>query len=362
MELVVLDESFQSVAVIDSYKSLIWADRYNEYGDFELYLRMDNDLLKFIKEDYYLWRKDSEHVMIIESLAIDSDVEEGNYLTVKGRSLESIPERRIIWGQTIIEGGLQLIIREFLNECIIAPAIAERKIDNFIFKMSDDERITKLMGSVQYNGDNLYDVIKSLCVTNKLGFKIVLDEENRFVFSLYMGTDRSYAQEANPYVVFSPKYENIINSNFYTSKAEMKNVAFVAGEGEGAKRKKAIVYEGEAPQGLSRREIFTDARDISTTTDREELTETEYQAQLENRGKEALSECGIKTAFEGEVETTRLFRYGEDFFLGDIIQITNEYGHEAAAYISEVVTSEDEEGLKIYPTFQMIEKTEEKEG
>ena len=42
MELVVLDESFQSVAVIDSYKSLLWADRYNEYGDFELYLRMDN--------------------------------------------------------------------------------------------------------------------------------------------------------------------------------------------------------------------------------------------------------------------------------------------------------------------------------
>lgn len=34
----------------------------------------------------------------------------------------------------------------------------------------------------------------------------------------------------------------------------------VAGEGEGAKRKKVIVYEGEAPQGLSRREIFTDAR------------------------------------------------------------------------------------------------------
>ena len=46
MELVVLDESFRSVAVIDSYKSLIWADRYNEYGDFELYLRMDNDRLK----------------------------------------------------------------------------------------------------------------------------------------------------------------------------------------------------------------------------------------------------------------------------------------------------------------------------
>lgn len=362
MELIVLDANFQSVAVIDSYKSLVWADRYNEYGDFELYLRMDNKLLEYIKEDYYLWRKDSEHVMIIESLAIESDVEEGNYLTVKGRSLESILERRIIWGQTIIEGGLQLIVQELINECIIAPDISERKIDNFVMEMSEDERITKLMGSVQYNGDNLYDVIKGLCVANKLGFKIILDEENRFVFSLYMGTDRSYNQEVNPYVVFSPKYENIINSNFLTSKADLKNVVFVAGEGEGAKRKKAIVYEGDVPQGLDRREAFTDAGDISTTTDGEELTAQEYQAQLESRGKETLGEYGIKTAFEGEIETTRLFRYGEDFFLGDIIQITNEYGHEAAAYISEMATSQDEEGLKTYPTFQMIEQTTEKEG
>jgi hypothetical protein len=356
MELVVLDEGFRAVAIIDSYKSLVWSDRYNEYGEFELYLRMDNGLLDFLKEDYYLWRKDSEKVMIIESLAIDSDVEEGNFLAVKGRSLEAILERRIIWGQKIVNGGVQSIIHGFLNECIINPDMAERRIDNFVFVQSKDVRITRLEANVQYNGDNLYEVIKGLCAANKLGFKIVLDAENRFSFSLYMGEDRSYAQESNPYVVFSPKYENIINSNFYSSKAELKNVVFVAGEGEGAKRKRAIVYEGAVPQGLARREIFTDAGDVSSTTDGEELTAVEYQAQLENRGREVLSECGVRTAFEGEVETTRLFRYGEDFFLGDVVQITNEYGHEAAAYISEVVTSQDEEGLRVYPTFQIADK------
>ena len=64
----------------------------------------------------------------------------------------------------------------------------------------------------------------------------------------------------------------------------------------------------------------------------------------------------VTTAFEGEVEVTRLFKYGEDFFIGDIVQIANEYGNEGSAYISELVISNSEEGLSIYPTFKTISK------
>ena len=53
---------------------------------------------------------------------------------------------------------------------------------------------------------------------------------------------------------------------------------------------------------------------------------------------------------------TRLFKYGEDFFIGDIVQIANEYGNEGSAYISELVISNSEEGLSIYPTFKTISK------
>ena len=98
MELFVLNADFESIAVIDTYESMIWTDRYNAYGDFEIYFAMDENLLEYIKEDYYLWLKDSEHSMIIEDIKIDADTEEGNRLIVTGRSLESILERRIIWG------------------------------------------------------------------------------------------------------------------------------------------------------------------------------------------------------------------------------------------------------------------------
>ena len=122
MELLVLNTDFESIAVIDTYESMIWTDRYNSYGDFEIFFAMDTQLLQYLKEDYYLWLKDSEHCMIIEDIKINADTEEGNHLIVTGRSLESILERRIIWGQRIFNGNLQNGIQTMLNECIISPS------------------------------------------------------------------------------------------------------------------------------------------------------------------------------------------------------------------------------------------------
>ena len=291
--------------------------------------------------------------MIIEDLAVDSDTEDGDHLIVTGRSLESILERRIIWGQKVLTGNLQDAIETLLNESIISPSITERKIDNFIFEPSTDPRVTELTIDAQFTGDDLYVVIKKLCQSNNLGFKIVLNDNNQFVFSLYAGTDRTYNQNINPYVVFSPKFENIINSNYFISKANLKNVTLVAGEGEGVSRKTTTVGSGS---GLNRRELFTDARDISSDVDGGTLTNEQYIEKLKARGNEKLSEHTVKTTFEGEVEATRLFKYGEDFFVGDIVQIANEYGHEATAHISELIISQSKDGISIYPTFQTIQE------
>lgn len=353
MELFVLNADFESIAVIDTYESMIWTDRYNAYGDFEIYFAMDESLLEYIKEDYYLWLKDSEHSMIIEDIKIDADTEEGNRLIVTGRSLESILERRIIWGQRIFSGNLQNAIQTMLNENIISPSVADRKIANFIFVPSTDSKITSLTIDNQYTGDDLYTVIKGLCEENNIGFKIVLTDDNQFAFSLYAGADRSYDQTENPYVVFSSNFENIINSNYFSSKAGYRNVTLVAGEGEGASRKTTVV--GSA-SGLDRRELFTDARDISSDTEDGTLSDAEYIAQLRTKGLKNLADHMITTAFEGEVEVTRLFKYGEDFFIGDIVQIANEYGNENSAYISELIISNSDEGLSIYPTFKTISK------
>ena len=356
MELLVLNTAFESIALLDSYESLIWTDRYNEYGDFEIYFPMDKKLLDYLKPDNYLWLNESEHTMIIEDIRINSDVEDGDHLIVTGRSIESILDRRVIYWQRITTGSLQEQIESIIYENIINPSDADRKIDNFTFKSSTDSKVTSLKIDTQFTGDDLYSVVKSVCKENNIGFKVVLTSNNKFEFSLYAGADRSYDQDTNPYVVFSPNYENIINSNFYSSKSNFKNVSLIGGEREGSNRRMAKVGSGT---GLERREIFTDARDISSTTESGEMNESDYVAQLEKRGSQDLSEHTETTAFEGEVEATKLFKYGEDFFIGDIIQIADGYGNEAAAYISELVISNNDEGLSIYPTFETISNRKE---
>ena len=352
MDLTILNTDLEAVAMVDMYESFIWTDRYYANGDFELYAAMRKDLLDYIKQDYYLQNRQSEHIMIIEKILINSDIEDGNRIIVTGRSLESILDRRIIWGQKTLSGNLQNGIETLLNECIISPSNNERKIDNFIFEASTDPSITNLTIETQYTGDNLYTVIQKICEERSIGFKVTLNDKKQFVFKLYAGTDRSYDQTDVPYVVFSPNFENIINSSYVESKSSLKNITLVGGEGEGAARKYTTVGSGN---GLNRREIFTDARDVSSDVgDGVVLTDSEYTAQLQQRGKEKLAENTDITSFEGQVETTIMFKYGEDFFNGDVVQIANEYGHETKARILEIVMSENEDGSSVYPTFKTV--------
>lgn len=350
MDLRILDKNLDVIAILDNYKSFIWTDRYYEYGDFELYTAMDPALLDFIKKDYYIEILESEHTMIIEDLTIKSDTEEGNYITIVGRSLESILDRRIIWGQKTIKGNFQNAIKTLLNESIISPSKTERKISNFIFETTDDPYITSLTVEAQYTGDNIYDVIQKLCEQVNVGFKVILNENKQFVFSLYYGSNRSYDQTDNPYVIFSPNFENIINSNYIETKSSLKNVTLVGGEVDENENRKYVTVGNVS--GLDRREIFTDARDLQSEVDGKTLSAAEYNNQLTQRGKETLAENIEEIAFEGESDTSIMFKFGEDFFMGDIVQVENEYGHESRARVVEMVISEDEEGYSVYPTFK----------
>lgn len=357
MDLLVLNKSLDVIAIVDVYESIIWTERYYEYGDFELYTAMTQDLLNYIKTDNYIQRVGSDRVMIIEEIRIDTDSETGNHITITGRSLESILDRRVIWSQTTISGNLQNGIKKLVNENIISPSKEERKISNFIFKDSTDSQITGLTVEAQYTGDNLYDVISKVCEEKSIGFKVSLNENKQFVFELYAGADRSYEQTNYPYVVFSPNFDNIINSNYLESKENLKNVALVGGEGEGTARKYLAIGN---TSGLDRRELFVDARDISSEgEDGQTLTTEQYNELLKQRGNEYLADYTDLVSFEGAVETNIMYKYGVDFFDGDIVQIANEYGHEAKVRILEVVISENEEGNSVYPTFKTI--TEEGE-
>ena len=383
MEIFILDENFQSIYNIDMFESFIWTERFNGAGDFEFYTPVNSSILKVINHvqgklaqnlDSYVWLRENGNCMIIENLEITTDAESGNHLIMSGRGLESILDRRIIWQMTSVANkSLQEVIQTFINDSIISPTMTDRKISNFIFTPIDNITVTSTKITKQWTGDNVYDVIHELCNTYNIGFDVLLNDQNQFEFKLLVGEDRSYNQDKNPYVVFSPKYENIINSNYLESSKTLKNVTLVAGEDEtvGGNRATRIVGAGV---GMSRKELYTDARDLQsensstyseTSNDSGGTTayigsgsgviSEEYKARLDQRGTEKLAENRYTKTFTGEVEATKSFIYGRDFNKGDIVQIVNEYDMVSKVRVVELIRSQDINGYSMYPTFEVIE-------
>lgn len=351
MQFYLLDTELNIIKVIDTFKSVIWTTRYYASGDFELYIPATQEMIDLFKRDYYVVRDDdTTQAMIIQNIQITTDVEEGNYLIITGKSLKSILGRRIVWRQTIINGRVESGIRTLVNKNAINPDEPERKIDNLI--LGAELGLADKMKS-QYTGNNLEETIQGICKTYKLGYDVMLDlEKKQFIFILYKGADRSYNQTANPYVVFSNDYENLLRTNYVTNSENYKNVAKIAGEGEGNARKTTSV--GTA-SGLNRYEIFVDARDLSTNEG--EVDELTYLSLLGERGLAALAEATISEGMEGEVESNHTYKLNEDYFLGDVVEVVNEYGIAMTPRVIEVIESEDDTGHYTIPTFSTGEDT-----
>lgn len=352
MNIYILDTSFEICGLIDNYASIIWTTRYFKSGDFELYLTANDRNIAALKENYYLCREEDmqgdtfKNVMIIQNIKINTDVESGNYLTITGKSLKSVVGRRIIWQQTNLTGRVELGIRQVLTENIISPAIAARKIDNFT--LGDIQGFTDTM-NIQVTGDNMEEWLEKICTTYGMGWDVSV-KNKKFVFQLWKGTDRSYGQSEIPYVVFSSDFDNLLNSEYSSDRSNFKNMALVAGEGEGLDRKTYSIGEST---GLSRYELYVDARDMSTNNG--EISSTDYDKMLKEKGAETLAEYGVIEKFEGEADPSTNYILNKDYFLGDIVQVINEFGISAAPRIIEIIDSEDENGRTVIPTYSTWE-------
>ncbi len=84
-------------AICDSFSSLIWDIEYYRCGQFEVYIAASPRSIEILRTGRIVGRDDdSQHFGIIESVQIDTDIENGDYITVRGRFLMCLLERRII--------------------------------------------------------------------------------------------------------------------------------------------------------------------------------------------------------------------------------------------------------------------------
>lgn len=352
VDIKLLDESLEPIGILDRYESLIWNVKYCGYGDFEIYTSVVDEDLKTLTSSAYISISESDRLMIVEEITIKTSVEDGNFITVTGRSLESLLGRRVVWRITTLKGSLNESIKKLLLENVISPTDLSRKIDRIKYEDTEDQSIINMVVDKQLTGSNLYDAIVHICENEGLGFKIEVTSDYSFIFSLYNGVDRSLDQSELPYVVFSPDFDNLINTDYRDSVINMRNVAYVAGEDQGVDR---IIESVGNSAGIDRRELFVDARDLQSTDENgNSISISEYRRNLESRGIDELINYEHEKDFEGELEDTHTFIFEKDYQLGDLVQVVNEYGIDATARVSEITRVVDAEGYRLLPTFSII--------
>lgn len=384
MDVYLLNGALNKIHIIDGYTSLIWADRYNDLGDCELVIPATVENVLKVQQSIYISREDSDLVCRIEKIELTTDIENGDYIIITGVDIKKILQQRIIWTQTNFNGLVEDYIRKLINDNAINPTIANRKISKLILdtKANFPDTINE-----QVTFNNLGEKIQELCKTYNWGYKVYINENKKFVFKLYNGTDRS------GFVIFSDDYENLSSTDYINDTSNISTIALVAGEGEGTAR--ITQTSGSNTSDLDRYELYVDARDLSKTIAYDELliaypggtevtignviyyqvdginiailtknedlevtdvqlTDNIYNNTLESRGQEKLAEHKALVAFEGSIQPTQSFTYKEDYFLGDIVSIENHYGISVEARIVEIIEVDNENGYSIEPKFEYL--------
>lgn len=386
-------DSIVPMELLDKINSLVWTERYQSPGDFELILDITNEINERVVLDiidslesfgenggqdcyfdiYEDWRyvenEKLKIVMLVETIELVDDIESGALVKIKGRSLGSLLDRRLVWGQKVFDNKqIMLVLDDLLTPAFSGPRLMGIIETHPFFEKNEIllSQTNKLTG--QWTGDPLDEVIQSICKMYDIGYEVLWKGnrtygENingspcRIVF--YSGKNRTNRQNSRKPVIFSTQLDNLLSSDYLKSLREFKNVALVAGEDTGSNRKLLEVFKNIGNPDImksNRRELFVDARDIQMEKeDGTTYTNEEYAQLLRQRGLEKLSEHPIITAMEAGIDAKDpKFVYGKDYFIGDKVTIITNFGLEISAIVSEVVRTLDETGYSINPTFELI--------
>lgn len=405
-------EEYELIGVLDEQDDIVVNKRYNDVGYCAFMVACNEEMLELLKRGNYIFRFDDDAFFKIETMSIDTDVEQGDYITVDAIDMNNVLAGRIVRWDIVYSGKVAEFIKQLVTDNIINPQQAKRKIPNFIFDDSNFAEFTDLISVAKNTAtQDLLQLVISTCKAYNYGFRVSFNIETRqLVFRLYKGKNKA-TMNGEEYVEFSPNFANIISSHYKEDESNYKNVVYIGYKSANKDDENVYLFsffEGaEEPQGEDRREFYVDATNLNTditleelnllfgwvrrspetqgtetsgyyyitfsdgttqtvatfeitTTDgkaTEKLTVTDYTYSLLIRaaGANALTERVKTKEFNGEVDTIDTYKYKEDYDLGDIVNVANDYGLRAAAQITEITESENADSpYSVEPKFEYL--------
>lgn len=363
----IITTDFQLVAEVDDYESLMIETKWGGVGSCELRINRHmlhaNELTRgriiFPSSD-----RDKPFIIKHREIELNEDGKASENWIIKAVSLKGLLGQRITTPPSAraydyLNANVETIMRTYVENNAIVPQDANRVIPSLV-QSANLSRGNVITYQTRYK--NLAEELENLSLISGLGWNVRLDtQSDTFVFDVLEGRDLTTGQSSLPPVIFSPKFDSLKELSYVESELNFKNIAYVAGQGEGEERR---VVEVGGATGLDRHEIFVDARDVSeeytpeadgdpeTPNDPLPRPEQEVIDDLLARGTQQLAEYGQEEFLEGQVLQRSPFVYQRDYQLGDVVTVRNEdWGISMDARITVVRQSYSDAGKEVELTF-----------
>lgn len=315
MDLYILDKNFNILKIVSVFTSLVWNRKYFETGSFSLKIEGDNFFNDYNeRKAKYIYNKNFKELAVIQSLKNQSD-SKGKTTNISGKFMETILSDKVI---RTTENYYDYSVN-------IARALIQNHITDYVLNIIIDNSVDlSEMSKIQvsFTGETIEEAIRKMFENDGISFNIVYDYlENKLNLNIWKGLDRTDTQNVNTWAIFSESNETILDSTYTYNDSKYKNVAIVAGEGEGANR--VIVEVDLSESGEKKKELYVDARDLQQG----DLTLAQYKNALRTRGIEKLLENKLVEKVDFSADTKSTLIYKTDYDLGDIVTYKEDNGY-----------------------------------
>lgn len=305
MEIYILDRNLNIVGVISTYDSILWTEKVHEPGNIKAVFVFTEKMNRILQRGYLLYKTDELQPAVITRKTLKLNKYGQQTITIQGYMVTRYFRQRIIWKKMIMKGTPEQLMRQMVQEQIIAPEDETRKIP--LIELGDLQNFDMDEVEKQITYDNLQEALTDMSKTTELGYRLRLDyARKKLVFEVYRGTNRTQGTE-HP-CIFTRKFKNVFTQEYNEDEGNYKNVCLVGGPGEDTDRVLVTVGSGA---GLDRHEMFYNASGYSE----DGITAAVLQDQLRQKGLEKMSAYYIAKAFEVKINKEKAMK----FDLGDYV-------------------------------------------
>lgn len=247
LKLEVYSPALELLGLLEIQRSVIWESKAFSAGSFSLESLITEESRALLVPENIIWIE-GDTAGIIEHVEQQAG-ESGPYITVKGRDLTGILDRRILWGLYDLNAPPPAVMHHLVQDNAAQPTrgdIEARKIPGLV--LLDAPAGGKPI-RYQKTGGSLLEALELLGEAYQVAFGVRFNAAvPRMEFWTRWGVDRSISQTAIEPVFYSTELDDVLESEYSYDSADYRNVTLVAGEGEGKDRVMVTVEGSVEPE------------------------------------------------------------------------------------------------------------------